>query len=293
MPELKGRSSRWAARDVLFAHFALTDVKAGRFRYAERTGRPVLGLAGFSTSTLDVFIRDWSARMEGGRMRLKASFDDASLEVTLSPERPPVPNGDRGLSRKGPGKGNANYYYSIPRLKTRGVLRERGRARPVAGTTWMDHEWGTSELAPDQKGWDWFSLRLSDGRDLMLYVLRDEKGRPTPYSSGTLVEPDGTARRLAPRDFRVRAFSTWVSPRSKGRYPSGWELSLPEAGLSLRVEPLVKDQELITSGSTGVTYWEGIVRANGRSRGRSVSGEGYVELTGYAPGSRIGPASGR
>jgi len=101
VPELKGRSSRWAARDVLFAHFALTDVKAGRFRYAERTGRPVLGLAGFSTSTLDVFIRDWSARMEGGRMRLKASFDDASLEVTLSPERPPVPNGDRGLSRRG------------------------------------------------------------------------------------------------------------------------------------------------------------------------------------------------
>lgn len=293
VPELRGRSSRWATRDVLFAHLALTDVRAGSFRYAERTGRPVLGLAGFSTSSLDVFIRDWSARMDGRRMKLEASFDDAILELTLTPERPPVLNGERGLSRKGPGKGNANYYYSIPRLKTVGTLRQGGRAIRLAGMTWMDHEWGTSELAPDQKGWDWFSLRLSDGRDLMLYMLRDEKGRPTSYSSGMLVEPSGQTRRLGPKDFRIRALSWWTSPRSKGRYPSGWEISIPGADLTLRVEPLVKDQELITTGTTGVTYWEGIVRASGSSRGRSVSGEGYVELTGYAPGSRISPGSGR
>ncbi len=293
VPELKGRTSRWATRDVLFAHFAVTDAGAGRFSYHEKTGRPVLGLAGFSTRTLDVFIRDWSARMEGGQMRLKASSGGEALDLTLTRQRPPVPNGERGLSRKGPGRGNANYYYSIPRMATEGTLRIRGRTRRVTGTTWMDHEWGTSELAPDQKGWDWFSLRLSDGRDLMLYVLRDEKGRATSFSSGTLVEPSGSARRLGPADFRVRPLSWWTSPRSGGRYPSGWELSLPGADLALKVEPLVKDQELITSGTTGVTYWEGIVRATGRSRGKSVSGEGYVELTGYAPGSRISPGAGR
>lgn len=288
VPELAGRASNWATRDVMFAHFTVTDVANNRFRYAEKAGRPVLGLAGFSSKTLDVFIDDWSARASGRDMLLKAAAGDFAIDLSVTPVRPPVPNGDNGLSRKGPGTGNANYYYSIPRLATRGTLKLGGRSLRVTGTTWMDHEWGTSELAPNQKGWDWFSLRLSDGRDLMIYVLRDAQGQPTSFSSGTLVDAGGRRTILRPADFSVRVRRTWTSPKTKGRYPSSWTVRLPRHGITLEIDPEMHAQELVTEGTAGVTYWEGLVRAKGTSGGRAVTGEGYVEMTGYAPRSRIG-----
>lgn len=298
-PSLQGRSSHWAARDVLFAHFAVTDVERRRFSYSQKTGRPVLGLAGYSPDHLDVFIgpsgsRDhWSVRLENGAMRLRARAGGDALDLTLKAGRPPVPNGTGGLSRKGPGAGNANYYYSVPRLVTTGVLTSDGRRYPVHGMTWMDHEWGTSELTPNHKGWDWFSLRLSDGSDLMLYVLRDARGRPTGYSSGTVVQKNGAARTLKSGDFTVRAAGRWRSPATRAVYPSGWILTLPGQKLRVSVTPLLKDQELVTTRTTGVAYWEGAVKASGSSLGRAVTGEGYVELTGYAGASLSSALTGR
>ncbi|MCC6484139.1 MAG: carotenoid 1,2-hydratase [Armatimonadetes bacterium] len=290
-PSLRARASHWATRDVLFAHFAVTDVSAKRFFYDQRVGRPVLGLAGYSADKLDVFIGpdgsagQWSVRQSGEAMRLRASANGHEIDLTLRAKRPPVLNGRDGLSQKGPGAGNANYYYSVPRLVTRGSLSVQGKRYSVSGMTWMDHEWGTSELAPNQKGWDWFSLRLSDGSDLMLYSLRDARSRPTPYSSGTIVRSDGTTLSLSQKDFSIRANGHWKSPRTGGLYPSGWTLMAPKEKLRLSVTPLLKDQELVTAGTTGVSYWEGAVRAEGSHAGRSVSGEGYVELTGYAGGA--------
>lgn len=283
--ELPERQSKWAARDILFAHFALTDVDGRRFVYSEKTGRPVLGLAGYETGRMAVHIADWQAVEDEGIMRLRAVSEEAEIDLELREERPPAPNGNRGLSQKGPEPGNANYYYSVPRLATSGTLRVDRKRVSVSGMTWMDHEWGTSELAPNQEGWDWFSLRLSDGRDLMVYVLRDRRQQATRFSSGTLVQPDGRIVRLGPSDFELRATGRWRSPKSGGEYPSGWNLSLPGHGIRLDVQPVLKDQELVTSGTTGVTYWEGMVRASGSTPAGGVTGEGYVELTGYAPGT--------
>ena len=50
--------------------------------------------------------------------------------------------------------------------------------------------------------------------------------------------------------------------------------------LDLRIATPVDDQEMITSRSTGVTYWEGSVTAQGRMAGQDVKGRGYMELTG-------------
>jgi predicted secreted hydrolase len=150
----------------------------------------------------------------------------------------------------------------------------------------MDHEFGSNQLGSDQVGWDWFCLQLDDDRELMLYILRLRDGRLEPHSNGTLIEADGSWRDIPLPGFSVTSVNTWRSRRSGAVYPSGWRVRVPVHGIDLTVSPSLDDQELITRGPPRVIYWEGSVRAEGKSAGKAVSGIGYVELTGYAAGSR-------
>jgi predicted secreted hydrolase len=152
----------------------------------------------------------------------------------------------------------------------------------VRGTSWFDQEFGSNQLAPNQVGWDWFSLHLSDGQDLMVYFLRRADNTLEPTSSGTLVGPDGMTTHLRLPDINVEVLDHWKSPKTGGRYPSRWRIRIPNSGIDLLVSPLVAAQELITEGSTGVSYWEGAVGGKGKSFDKDVSCEGYVEMTGYA-----------
>jgi predicted secreted hydrolase len=147
--------------------------------------------------------------------------------------------------------------------------------------SWMDHEFGSSQLEPTQVGWDWFSVQLDNRTELMVYLLRHDDGRIDPHSSGTLVHPGGQAEHLHKEMFEVVALGKWSSPRSGATYPQGWELRVPKAGLSLRITPAFPDQELDTKSSTRVVYWEGKVRVEGIHHGQTVVGAGYVELVGY------------
>ena len=162
-----------------------------------------------------------------------------------------MPQGDRGLSRKGAAPGNASHYYSMTRLSTRGTVRVDGVSFPVEGNSWLDREWGTSSLEKGQVGWDWFALQLSDGRDLMFYRLRREDGGTDPFSAGTLVLPDGAVRPLSGDDVRIETLGYWKSPESGSQYPSRWRMVLPSEGLELEVVPRIADQEL----RTAVRYW--------------------------------------
>jgi predicted secreted hydrolase len=288
------RPSAWATRQAWLAHFALTDPGAGTFRSDQRLARGALGLAGAELADpggLRAWVEDWSVEPVGdgsaanaaagaglGTLRLRARQEGAALDLRLTALGPPVPHGDRGLSRKGAAPGDASFYYSIPRLATEGTVEVGGRTLPVSGLSWLDREWSTSALGPDQEGWDWFALQLSDGRDLMLYRLRRRGGGLDPVSSGTLIEPDGRARHLDAAAVEVAAAGRWRSPRSGATYPSGWRLRVPAADLEVALEPLLLDQEL----DVGFRYWEGAVEARGVSAGRPVTGRGYVELTGYA-----------
>src|SRR5262249_54410751 len=92
-------------------------------------------------------------------------------------------------------------------------------------------------------------------------------------SSGSLVDRDGTTRRIAAKDFTLRAVGTWKSVRSGASYPAAMDLRIPSADLDLRIVPLLADQELDVS----FRYWEGAVRAEGPA----LSAHGYLELTGY------------
>ncbi len=277
-PDPPERPSAWGAANIYLAHLALSDVQAGRFYAYERFSRDAAGLAGAAGEPFRVFLEGWSAEgagPEGMTMRLRAAEGDVALDLTLDSLKPPTLQGDRGLSQKGPEPGNASYYYSLPRMEATGTVTVAGQPFAVSGLAWMDHEWGSSFLSRDAAGWDWVSVQLDDGHDLMLAQIRGEAG--VLRSFGVLVAPDGAARHLDPATLDLRPLATWRSPRSGAVYPSGWRLVAPEVGLALELQPLLKDQELPLS----IVYWEGAVRATGSLGGASVSGNGYVELTGY------------
>jgi predicted secreted hydrolase len=152
--------------------------------------------------------------------------------------------------------------------------------RITSGTSWMDHEWGTSRLDSNAVGWDWFALILDDGREITWAQLRDKGGQGTGDSFGSLAAADGTTTLLRAADVQLEVLDTWTSPRSGAQYPAEWRLHIPNAGLDLRIRPRLADQELPVS----IVYWEGSVSINGQTgEGRPVRGLGYVELTGYAP----------
>ncbi len=279
------RASDWATRDVYMAHFAITDSAAGRFRARDRFARGAVGLAGADPAPWRVWLEDWRAKQTADTVApsafwpvsLTARDSGMALDLTLGEGKPPVLQGDRGLSRKGPEPGDASYYYSLTRMPTSGWLEIGGRRYRVAGDSWMDREWSTSALGRDEVGWDWFALRLSDGRELMLYRIRRRDGRTSPYSAGTLVGRDGRSQGLAAGDVAIDVLRTWSSSDG-ARYPAQWRIRVPAAGLDLQVRPVLADQEL----KLAFRYWEGAVAIAGSAAGKPVEGRGYVELTGYA-----------
>lgn len=280
-PDPRAKSA-WSLHTVYFAHLAVSQPAQGSFAFREKAGRGALGLSGATTDRLKVWIDGWQAEQEGTDFRLTAREENLGLALTLKPLRPPALHGEGGFSRKAALFPAASYYYSLPRLETRGTLTAGGRTQEVTGVSWMDHEFFSSAVAPGQVGWDWFALQLDDGRDLMLYLLRQRDGAIDPASSGSLVDARGRVEHLKFGDFQVQASGVWQSPHSRARYPAGWEIVIPGAGYRLTLTPTLADQELRTGPPARVTYWEGGVRVQGRRDGQPVTGRGYVELTGYA-----------
>jgi predicted secreted hydrolase len=280
----KDPQNSWSIRDLYLAHFTLTDVSLSRFWCDERTSRTGPGLAGAAKDGMDVRLLNWSATMKGNTILVEARRQDMELSLKLTPRKPLVLQGEDGLSRKGPNKGQASYYYSYTELQTNGTIKTPGSqtALRVEGTSWFDHEFGSNQLAQDQVGWDWFSLHLSSGQDVMIYLLRRKDGSPDPASSGTLVDRSGKATHLALSEISVEPLSHWKSTQSGATYPSQWRIAIRSANINLVVGPLVANQELVTEGSTGVTYWEGAVAGTGTSGGGQVTCKGYIEMTGYA-----------
>jgi predicted secreted hydrolase len=279
-PSAPERASAWATRQAWLAHFTVSDVDGKRFHSFERWSRGAVGLAGAQGEPFQVWVKDWTAAgAPVFPMRLRAAAGETAIDLLLQEGKPPVLQGERGLSRKSAEPGDASYYYSLTRMPTAGTVRVDGQSFQVSGASWMDREWSTSSLGRDQVGWDWLALQLSDGWDVMLYRLRRADGSADPASSGTLIAPDGGSRPLHLADFQLEGSGEWRSPRSGARYPDRWRVHIPGEELDLDVRPLLADQELDVS----FRYWEGAVEVAGTHHGRPVRGEGYVELTGYAP----------
>jgi predicted secreted hydrolase len=282
------RESAWAADQVYMAHFALTDVAGRNYQATERFARGAADLAGAQAAPYRVWLEDWAVEeIEPGVTRMRARTESRdpvrpqeglALDLVLVDGKGPILQGDGGYSAKGPQPGNASYYYSLTRLETSGTVQVGETVYPVSGLSWMDHEWSTSALAADQVGWDWFSIQMDDGSDLMVFQLRKEDGSIDPFSSGTFVAPDGSTRHLGRDEFEIRVEDTWRSPHTGAAYPARWTVVVPAVGLVLEIEPYLADQELALS----YAYWEGAVRVEGERAGQAVRGSGYIEMTGYA-----------
>ena len=274
-PEVDQRNpSAFAARQILFAHAALSDPKLGRLLHDQRIARQGFGLAEAATGDTDVVLDDWSLKRQGdGRFHARVSGKDFAMDLMFSPTQPVLPEGENGFSRKGPLAADASRYYSIPHLKAAGALRRGGRSVQVTGEAWLDREWSSSYLDPKAVGWDWTGLNLDDGGAVMAFQVRDAKGRAL-WAGGSLRAAGGAITRLGPSDVVFAARRRWRSPRTGVDYPveQTLTLQLPTGPRQWPLAPLFDDQEL-DSRPSGPVYWEGAVRTTG--------GRGYLELTGY------------
>jgi len=279
-PDAVPRTSEWGTNQIYMAHFALTDVAAGRFHHFERFSRGAQGLAGAEASPFRVWLEDWSttgSEEQSLPMQLNAAAGEVAIKLQLNNDKPFVLQGEAGLSQKSAAPGNASYYYSLTHMPTVGSIRVGEKNFTVSGNSWLDREWSTSALGENQLGWDWFSLQFTDGRELMYYQLRLRDGSADPFSSGVLVATDGSSQRLTARDLQIEVLDRWQSPHSGGSYPAHWRLRIPDQQLDLEIVPLLPDQELQTT----VRYWEGAVAVSGQGSSGKIQGHGYVELTGY------------
>lgn len=282
--DARNNPSAWAIRQVYLAHFALTLEDHQSFFFADKISRAGVGKAGAQEKKMHVWIDRWFLKAEESdhqRLRLFAREKGMGIDLMVEPVKPPVIQGTNGVSQKGPQSHHASHYYSLTRLRTSGSIRVNGTVIPVTGVSWLDHEFGSGDLADHLVGWDWFSLQLENNREIMMYGLRRQDGTFDPASSGTLVLEDGSTQSLALSDVHILIKNHWTSPASGARYPSQWKFSIPSKGITLDISPTVPGQELITTNSTGVTYWEGAVSVEGQWGTGKVRGQGYVELTGY------------
>jgi predicted secreted hydrolase len=268
------------------AHFAITDNARGVFRYDQRLGlAPDTPLA---ATGFDLRVGDWQMCGSDGTDHLVASMPGYGIDLSLRSTKPAALHDGDGYFDYGSGEGS--YYYSRTRLAISGTLTVDGQPRAIVGEAWFDHQWGN--FSTYQGGWDWYALQLDNETEVMLYIIHGLDGGPL-IVDGSFIAADGTLTILDRGDFTLSPTGTWTSPHSGATYPAGWIVKLSAQDLSLVLSPSMPDQELDTTASTNVIYWEGEVRVAGTQSGQPIAGLGYVELTGYAktgqPSATPGP----
>ena len=278
----QGMKSQFAAKQLIFAHGAVTDVQGRKLLHDQRIAREGFDIARVSVTDTDVQIKDWSLKRTASGYLAQLNGNGFKISLTLKPTQPVMLQGTDGLSQKGPEDKNASYYYTEPQLQTEGQITIGGIAMPVRGTAWLDHEWSEELLHPDVVGWDWVGMNLFDGGALTAFQLRDANGRSF-WGGGSLRAPDGRFFAFTPNAAKFSPQRTWKSPSSQASYPVEWILRMPTEFYT--VKAVVNNQELDSRASTGAIYWEGLsdlFDGGGRHIGR-----GYLEMTGYAKALRL------
>lgn len=277
----QGLRSAFAAKQLLFAHAAVTDVAGKKLLHDQRIARAGFGVAQVSELDTAVNLRDWSLVRAGGRYQAEVTGDEIQFSLTLTETQPLLLQGDQGLSRKGPDPAQASYYYSLPQLKAAGSLKIKGQALPVQGTAWLDHEWSQALMPPQAVGWDWIGMNLHDGSALTAFRLRDKAGQAVWAGGSFRPEPasgQAVARIFKADEVQFSALRRWKSPLSQADYPVEWTVRTPSG--TYTVKAVLDNQELDSRSSTGAIYWEGLSELLD-NQGQSV-GRGYLEMTGYA-----------
>ena len=274
----RANPSKFAPKQLIIAHAAVSDPANGKLLHDERSAREGFGIAYAKVGDTEVKLDDWRmTRKADGGYAIDVDAASFALKLSLAPSQPALLQGERGYSRKGPGAGQASYYYSEPQLATTGTVTRGGKALAVTGTSWLDHEWSSQILGRDTAavGWDWIGANLDDGGALMAFQLRDKTGAKL-WSHATWRDASGKITQFSPDQVNFAAQRRWRSPRTKAEYPV--ENLLTTGSVVWRIVPLQDDQELDSRRSTGAVYWEGAVTL---SRDGKQAGRAYLELTGY------------
>ena len=283
--------SRFAARQLLFAHAAITDVQGKKLWHDQRIARAGFDIAGADEADTGVRLHDWSLRREGGDLAATLPSRDFSLQLRFAETQPMLLQGQAGLSRKGPQPEQASYYYSVPQLAVSGQLTLQGQRFAIdapapdpslQSRAWLDHEWSEALMHPEAVGWDWIGMNLFDGSALTAFHLRRADGSAL-WDGGSFRAEGQAARIFAQGEVRFVPERWWTSPASRGRYPVLWRVETPAGQYTVRA--VLDAQELDSRGTTGAVYWEGLsdlLDAQGRLVGR-----GYLEMTGYAARLRL------
>ncbi len=293
VPGPRAAGSDWDASHLLMGHAAVTDKDRGEHRFSELLYRDAPLLAEFKVYPEQPIARsrapvgtdgEWTLAWNGQGFDFAAVDDLRGLafDLTTRPLKPRVFQGPGGLSRKADAPGAASLYYSFPRLHAEGRLTLDGESWEVRGESWMDMEFSSSQLTEDQVGWDWFSLQLADGRELMLFTMRRADGA-IDHRRATLISEAGEPRYLDEGEWAIRSTDRWTSEESGIEYPAAWVLEIEGEGLELTIRPDVADQENRSRLNRGPRYWEGAVTVY---EGGERAGRGYVELTGYGENNR-------
>ena len=284
VPSTQGLRSRFAARQLLFAHAAVTDLSSSRLLHDQRIAREGFGLAEASEQDTDVVLGEWSLKRSGANARSRYTAQmqgaDFALDLALTATQPVLLQGDHGLSRKGPAADNLSLYITEPQLAVSGnitVGRERVAVIESTARAWLDHEASEAILPTGAVGWDWIGMNLNDGSALTAFHLRRQDGSAL-WAGGSWRVAGGDARSFGPKEVIFEALRYWTSAASGARYPVAWSVQTP-AG-QFEVHALLDAQELDSRASTGAFYWEGLSEL--RSPNGAVLGRGYLEMTGYA-----------
>ena len=268
--------SKFAPKQLVIAHAALSDPALGRLLHDQKSGREGFGRIFARTGNTDIKLDDWRlVRNDDGSYQASVNGREFSMRFTFTPTQPLMLQGENGFSRKGPKPEQASYYYSEPHLKVTGTIERNGKAVQTTGIAWLDHEWSTTVLDPEAAGWDWLGANLDDGAALMAFRIRGKNG-DTLWSHAALRDATGKTTHFSGEQVHFMPLRTWRSTRTGATYPVAMQIQTGSATWIL--EPLQDDQELDSRQSTGSVYWEGAVsvRRDGRPTGR-----GYLELTGY------------
>ena len=270
------RPSLWRSNQLWMAHVAVTDIKEKQHYADERFSRGNPGMAGVQLSPFQIWLDDWQIKSVNNKFpwTLTVNAKEFAFNLTIMPEKKLILNGDKGLSKKSDAPGNASYYYSISRLTTQGTININKQTYSVKGLSWLDREWSTSSLDKDQTGWDWFSLQLQSGEDLMFYQLRTNTGGVHHSSQGTWVEKNSQTQMIKHADIKLTPLDWWQSEKGE-RYPIRWRMEYLSRQKDFIIQALVKNQKM----ELLIPYWEGAVVVLDHS-GKKI-GQGYLEMTGY------------
>jgi predicted secreted hydrolase len=276
------KTATWDVRDLYLAHLALSDLDGKHFYHAERTNRAGPGIAGADEAQGRIWNGNWQVQWQGNEQSLQAIDDHFELHFTLHPEKPPVIHGEAGISQKAEAPGRASHYISLTRIATKGQIELGGHNIEVVGLTWMDHEFFSQQLESDQVGWDWLSLQLEDGTELMLFHIRRKDGSIDSHSAATFVDVDGKSMHLRADEFSLQPMGeTWTSPVTHAVYPIHWKIAVPRLGIELEVTTPLPSQEFTGNTKFTPSYWEGAITMDGRRNSSPLRGTGYLEMTGY------------